>query len=41
MGMALLWYRDYGVADKDDLDLVFGNLSQDEIKNILSTYEDT
>ena len=32
--------EDYGVADKDDLDLVSGNLSQDEIKNILSTYED-
>lgn len=32
--------EDYGVADKYDLDLVSGNLSQDEIKNILPTYED-
>ena len=32
--------EDYGIAIKDDLDLVSENLSQDEIKNILSTYKD-
>ena len=39
-GYEICFDEDYGISDKDDLDLAFGNLSQDEIKNILSTYED-
>ena len=39
-GYEICFDEDYRIADKDDLDLVSGNLSQDEIKNTLSTYED-
>lgn len=39
-GYEICFDKDYGIAEQDDLDLVSGNLSQDEYKNILSVYED-
>ena len=39
-GYEICFNKNYGIAEEDDLELVRGTLSENEIKNILSIYED-